>query len=135
MSFLKPLLGGPAAGALGGAITPVSGIGMAGGPLSGLGALKALFGGDGGSAPAPKQPEANAAATGLGKLIGVEGGRVSEVADRIGKGMNQIAQGGGALPSYSAPELPAAPPVNNQLQLLNNDFIQALLRQFGGAGR
>lgn len=133
MSFLAGL-GGPLAGALGGAITPVSGLGMAGGPLSGLGALGALFGKGGGGGEAAATPQPNAAATGLGKLIGVDAAKISSIADSIGKGMNQIAQGGGASAGYAAPEIPAARPANH-LQLLDPSIIQALLRQFGGAAR
>jgi len=129
MSFLAGL-GGPLAGALGGAISPVSGLGMAGGPMSDLGALSALFGKGGGGGEAAA-PQANAAATGLGKLIGVDPGRISSIADSIGKGMNQIAQGGGAQGGYAAPQLPDAP-VQNHLQLLDPAVIQALIQRFGG---
>lgn len=130
MSFLKPLLGGPLAGAAGGAITPVSGLGMAGGPLSGLGALKTLLGGGGeGAAPTPKP---NAAATGLGKLLGVDGAKISSIANSVGKGMNQIAEAGGANAAYQAPELPAVS-ANNYLQSLDPAVLRALLQQFGGA--
>lgn len=132
MSFLAGL-GGPLAGALGGAITPASGLGMAGGPMSGLGALAALFGKGGGNGAAqPAQPQPNAAATGLGKLIGVDAAKISSIADSIGKGMNQIAAAGGVNQGYAAPELPRP---NNHLQLLDSNTLQALLRAFGGANR
>lgn len=140
MSFLA----GPLAGALGGAISPASGLGMAGGPLSGIGALSALFG-KGGSAAgdaaaaavaptqtAPAAPQANAAATGLGKLIGVDPGKISSIADSVGKGMNMIAQGGGAQGGYAAPEQPALPDVKNHMQLLDPAVLRALVQYFGG---
>ena len=134
MSFLAGM-GGPLAGALGGAISPASGLGMAGGPLSGLGALGALFGKGGGEAAAPAAapaaPQANAAATGLGKLIGVDPGKISSIADSVGKGMNMIAQGGGAQGGYAAPEL-QQPAVNNHLQLLDPKVLQALVQYFSG---
>ena len=137
MSFLKGLAG-PLAGGLGGAITPASGLGMVGGPMSGLGALKALFGGKGkdGSAPPPVQdviptpaaPPPNAAASGLGRLIGADPARISSIAGNIGRGMNQIASAGGAQEGYAAPELPA---VNNHMQLLDPKVLQALVQYFG----
>lgn len=137
MSFLKSLAG-PLAG---GAINPASGLGMAGGPLSGIGALAALIGnkggGEGGASPTvqdviPTGPKPNAAATGLGKIIGVDGAKISSIADSVGKGMNQIAAGGGAPEGYAAPQLPA---VNNHMQLLDPNILQALVRHFSGGGR
>lgn len=103
MSFLAGL-GGPTMAAIGGALKPV----------------------------AAAVPQANAAATGLGKLIGVDGAKISSIADSIGKGMNQIAAAGGAGQGYAAPELPSAP-VQNHMQLLDPAIIRALLQQFGGA--
>lgn len=146
MSFLNGLgggLGGMLSGGLGGAITPLSGLGQIGGPLSGIGLLKSLFGGGGGggggdgesAAPAAAEaPKANAAAMGLGKLIGVDPGKISSIADSVGKGMNMIAQGGGAAGGYAAPELPQARPVNH-LQLLDDNVLRALLQRFGGGIR
>lgn len=132
MSFLAGM-GGPLAGALGGAINPTSGLGMAGGPMSGLGALSALFGNKGGGgSPAPTAPQPNAAATGLGKLIGVDGAKISSIADSVGKGMNMIAQGGGAQAGYAAPEAPQLPAVNNHMQLLDPKILQELVRYFSG---
>lgn len=130
MSFLKPLLG-----SAGGALmnNPNLGLGLVG--LLGLGG-KGGGGGGGETAAAapvaPADPQANAAAMGLGKLIGVDPGKISSIADSVGKGMNMIAQGGGAPASYQTPELPA---VNNHLQLLDNNTLQALLRQFLGGNR
>ncbi len=160
MSFLAGL-GGPLAGALGGAISPASGLGMAGGPLSGLGALSGLMGkgggeynpllgilgsalfggkgdggGEGGSSPAPVAapvaPPPNAAASGLGKLIGADPARISSIATSLGRGANQIAEAGGAQGGYTAPELPA---VNNHMQLLDPKILQALVRHFSGGGQ
>lgn len=52
------MLGGPLSGGLGGAITPFSGLGMAGGGMSGLGLLGQLFGGGGGGGGSPaNQPQ------------------------------------------------------------------------------
>lgn len=79
-------------------------------------------------------PTANAAATGLGKLIGVDPGKISSIADNVGKGMNMIAQGGGAQGGYAAPELPA-PAVNNHMQLMDPKILQALVQYFGGQQR
>lgn len=140
MSFLSNLgggLGGMLSGGAGGAITPLSGLGQVGGPLSGIGLLKSLFGGGGGgggegAAPAAvEDPKANAAAMGLGKLIGVDPGKISSIADSVGKGMNMIAQGGGAAGGYAAPELPQAAPANH-LQLLDDNVLRALLQRFSG---
>lgn len=144
MSFLKGL-GGPLAGGLGGAITPASGLGMAGGPMSGLGLLEMLFGGKdkggGGesatppavAAPtAPAAPPANAAATGLGRLIGADPARISSIARSVGGGMNQIAAAGGAQEGYAAPELPA---VNNHMQLMDPKILQALVQYFRPSAR
>jgi len=138
MSFLKGL-GGPLAGGLGGAITPLSGLGQIGGPMSGIGLLGMLLGkGKGGDSPAPQPaapavPPPNAAATGLGRMIGVDGAKISSIADSVGKGMNMIAQGGGAQAGYQpAPELPA---VNNHLQLMDPKILQALTQYFGGQRR
>lgn len=131
MSFLAGM-GGPLAGALGGAINPTSGLGMAGGPTGGIGMLSKLFGGGGGD----DSPQPNAAASGLGKLIGVDPAKISSIAQSIGGGMNQIAQGGGASPGYAAPPQAApsaqAPTMNNILQGLNPEIIQALIRSFSG---
>lgn len=79
---------------------------------------------------APAVPQANAAATGLGKLIGVDGAKISSIADSVGKGMNMIAQGGGAQGGYAAPP----PAVNNHMQLLDPKVLQALIQHFGGGG-
>lgn len=128
MSFLAGL-GGPLAGALGGAITPASGLGMAGGPMSGIGILSKLFGGGGGG---DASPQPNAAASGLGKLIGVDGAKISSIADSIGKGMNKIAAAGGAQTGYAAPEAPQLPAVNNHMQLLDPKILQELVRYFSG---
>lgn len=144
MSFLKGL-GGPLAGGLGGAITPLSGLGQIGGPMSGIGLLSRLFGkGDGGegesspqpAAPAaPAAPQPNAAASGLGRLIGADPARISSIADSVGKGMNMIAQGGGAQGGYAAPEQAPLPAVNNHMQLLDPKILQALVQHFSGGGR
>ncbi len=130
MSFLAGL-GGPLAGALGGAISPASGLGMAGGPLSGIGMLSKLFGGGGGGESEAAKP--NAAASGLGKLIGVDPEKISSIANSIGGGMNQIAQAGGAQGGYAAPpQVQQAPAVNNHMQLLDPNILQALVRHFSG---
>ncbi len=107
--------------------------------LSGLGGLGGQIGaglsatGLGGAAGAAAGP-ANWAASGLGKLIGVDPAKISSIANSIGGGMNQIAQGGGAAPSYAAPELPA-PAVNNHMQLLDPRILQALVQHFSGGGQ
>lgn len=161
MSFLKGL-SGSLAGALGGAINPASGLGMAGGPLSGIGALGSSgwnpitgllgsilggggeggsggdakgSGGDGGQSGVPQVNPGytpNAAASGLGKLIGADPGKISSIADSVGKGMNMIAEGGGAPSGYAA--APQTPAVNNHMQLLDPRILQALVQHFGGAG-
>lgn len=114
MSFLSGL-GGPLAG---GAISPMSGLGQVGGPMSGIGLLGKLFGGggDGGEGPAA-QPEPEKAS----------------FVSRLGNGMNQIAAAGGAQPGYSeipGPTGPEVPRPANHLQLLDNDVLQSLLKQF-----
>lgn len=127
MSFLKPLaplfgLGGMAAAGQ----IPMKALA----PLGGITGML-LAGGGGGDKGAAATPQPNAAATGLGKLLGVDPGRISSIADSVGKGMNQIAQGGGAAGGYAAPQLPDAP-VQNHLQLLDPTVIQALIQRFGG---
>jgi hypothetical protein len=69
----------------------------------------------------------NPAATGLGRLFGTDGARVSSIADRIGAGMNQIATAGGAQPGYAAPQQ-AMP--NNHFQMLDQDVLRALVERF-----
>lgn len=73
-------------------------------------------------------PQANAAATGLGHLFGADPSRISEIAGRIGKGMNAVATAGGATPGYQA----EAAPVDNHLQLLDPAMLQRIIQQFGG---
>lgn len=127
MGFLKDLAG-PLAG---GAINPASGLGMAGGPMSGLGLLKLLGGGGGGGEEAvpAAAPAPNGMAKGLGNLIGADPSRVADIAGSIGKGMNGIAAAGGAQGGYQGvPELPA---VNNHMQLLDPKVLQALIQHFG----
>lgn len=113
MSFLK---------GLGGALGTIS-------PALGMITGKGL----GGASPtpaAPAAPPANAAASGLGRMIGVDPSRISSIADSVGKGMNMIAAGGGAQGGYApAPELPA---VNNHMQLMDPKILQALVAHFGG---
>lgn len=67
---------------------------------------------------------ANAAAGGLGHLLGADPSRVSDIAGRIGRGMNGIAAAGGAEPGYEPPA--------NHMQLLDNDVLQRIVAQFGG---
>lgn len=73
----------------------------------------------------------NAAATGLGKLIGADPTRIASIAHNIGGGMNQIAAAGGGQGAYQDPGLP---PVQNHLQLLDPAVLQALIQHFGGGG-
>ncbi len=150
MSFLTSL--GGAGGALGGLLGGGGGGGglggMVGGPMSGIGMLGKLFGGGGGggdgapaapeAAPAPQQ--VNPMASGLGKMIGAEGGQVSNFADKLGGGMNQIAAAGGATPGYAppavgGPQTGPMPAPNNHLQLLDDDVLQSLVARFRPNGR
>lgn len=143
------MAGGPMSGL--GALGSLFGKGGGGGYNPLLGILgSALFGGKGGgeggssegSSPAPAQPApaappaptANAAATGLGRLIGVDPGKISAIAKSVGEGMNQVAAGGGAQPGYAAPQ-PALPTVNNHMQLLDPKILQALIAHFSGGQR
>lgn len=148
MSFLKGL--GGALGTISPGLGMMTGKGLGGAlggaiggggwnPITGL--LGSLLGGgkgggdEGGSTPAPAAPPAptaNAAATGLGRLIGVDAGKISSIADSVGKGMNMIAAGGGAQGGYAAPEQPALPAVNNHMQLLDPKILQALIAHFRG---
>lgn len=149
MSFLKGL--GGALGTISPGLGMMTGKGL-GGEIAGggynplLGLLgSALFGGkkDGGEssspvAAEPAQPAApapNAAASGLGKLIGVDGAKISSIADSVGKGMNMIAQGGGARGGYVAPQQSPLPQVNNYMQLMDPKVLQALVQYFGGGNR
>lgn len=74
----------------------------------------------------------------LGNLVGADPSRISSIANRIGTGMNGIAAAGGAAPGYSAPghaPIPAAggaAPVDNHMQLLDQDVIQQIIQQFAG---
>lgn len=140
MSFLSGLGGGLASG-LGGAAGGGLGalMGKGGGsynPLLGILGSQ-LFGGGGGESggEAAAQPEAakpNVAATGLGKLLGVDGAKISSIANSIGGGMNQIAQAGGAQGGYAAPPQTQMPAVNNHMQLLDPKILQELVRHFSG---
>lgn len=88
----------------------------------------------GAAAPAAAAP--NWAATGLGKLLGVDPGKISTIAGDIGKAANPIAAAGGAGQGYEAPpELPAYQPPRNHMQLLDPKILQALIQQFGGGNR
>jgi hypothetical protein len=73
-------------------------------------------------AGAPTNPLAN----GVGRLFGTDGAHVSALADRIGLGMNQIAAAGGAQPGYAAQQQP----VNNHLQMLDQDMLREILQRF-----
>jgi hypothetical protein len=75
----------------------------------------------------------NAAASGLGQMVGADPSRISQIAGQIGRGMNGIAQAGGAAPGYAADPSapPAAAPVDNHLQLLDPNIIQQLIQKFG----
>jgi hypothetical protein len=92
--------------------------------------LKPLLGQAAGAAAAA--PVANAAATGLGRLLHADPARISSIADSVGKGMNMIAGAGGAQGGYAAPEAPAIP---NHLQLLDANTLQALLQHFSARGQ
>ncbi len=97
--------------------------------LMGAGGAGAAAGAAGGAAAA------NPLANGLGHLLGAEGSQVSNIADRIGTGMNQIATAGGAQPGYAAPAQPAQPAApqgdpNNHMQLLDPDVLQGLIARF-----
>lgn len=80
----------------------------------------------------------NAAAGGLGKLIDVQPDRISSFADRIGKGMNSIAEAGGAPAGYAPPATGAPagtdPGINNHMQLLDPEVLRGIIARFGGQG-
>lgn len=79
-------------------------------------------------------------AAGLGHMIGAEPSRVSQVADRIGNGMNMIAAAGGAQPGYVKPVrsvMPAQPvgapegaAPDNHLQMLDTEVLRNLIARF-----
>jgi hypothetical protein len=69
---------------------------------------------------------ANPGAAGLGHLLGADPSRVSSIADRIGQGMNGIAQAGGATPGYASPDQS----VNNHLQLLDPEVLRSIIAKF-----
>lgn len=80
--------------------------------------------------PAPDATAAaNPMASGLGHLFNTDPSRVSAIADRIGRGMNLIAAGGGAQPGYAPPE-PSQDVTANHLQLLDPSVLQALVQRF-----
>lgn len=107
MSFLTPLLGS---------------IGGAGAAAGAGGAAASALG-------------STSAARGLGHVIGVDPGRISSIADRIGKGANIAAAGGGADAGYAAPEL-SAPDVApaNHLQMLDPGVLQSIIARFRPGG-
>lgn len=70
---------------------------------------------------------ANGAATGLGRLLDVDPSRISRIAGGIGNVANGIANAGGAMPGYAAPQ-----PVNNYMQLLDPNVLRAIYAKFGG---
>jgi hypothetical protein len=85
------------------------------------------------AAPVAQAAQSNPLATGLGRLFGTDGSRVSEIAGRIGGGMNQIASAGGAAPGYAAPQAPQGQELpNNHLQMLDPNVLRALIQRFGG---
>jgi hypothetical protein len=86
--------------------------------LNGIGAAAGAAGG------------ANAAASGLGHMLGADPSRISDIAGNIGRGMNGIAAAGGAEPGYQAAEAPAPPA--NHMQLLDDAVLQRLVAQFSG---
>lgn len=142
MSFLSGLGGGMASGlagglsAIGGGGNPLAGAmgglsGIAGNPMSGIGILKSLFGGGGGGGES-EAAKPNAAASGLGKLIGVDPAKISSIASSIGGGMNQIAQAGGAQAGYAAPPQAELPAINNHMQMMDPKILQALVQYFQG---
>lgn len=129
MSFLKGA--GDILGTISPALGAITGKGLGAGMMpmiSPLGALLGLGKSGGGKS---EEPAPNPMATGLGKLIGADGSRVSEIAGRIGGGMNQIASAGGAAPGYAAPQAPQELP-NNHLQMLDPNVLRALIQRFGG---
>lgn len=77
---------------------------------------------------------ANAAASGLGQMVGADPSRISQIAGQIGRGMNGIAAAGGAAPGYATDPStqPSAAPVDNHMQLLDPNIIQQLIQRFGG---
>lgn len=81
--------------------------------------------GAGGAAGAGLAGGANGAATGLGHMIGVDPSRISELAGKIGAGMNAVASAGGADPGYQAPVQPT-----NYLQNLDPNMLQSILDRF-----
>lgn len=122
MSFLTNLMGGAggAAGSLGG------------------GAAAGVAGAMGGGNPM---------ANGLGQMFGSSGSHVSDIANRIGMGSNQVAAAGGAQPGYQPPpsyQPPAdksvttgtmPPDPNNHLQLLDPQVLHALIQKFSNPTR
>lgn len=84
--------------------------------------LKPLAGG----AASALQP--NSAASGLGHLIGVDPSRISQIAQGVGTAADGIADAGGATPGYAAPQQP----VNNYMQMLDPNVLQAIYAKFGG---
>lgn len=67
-------------------------------------------------------------AGGVGHLFGTDGAHVSSLADRIGKGANMIASGGGATAGYDGSA--AAPQIDNHLQMLDPNILQSIIARF-----
>lgn len=82
----------------------------------------------------PAAPAASATsnplASGLANMLGTTSDHISDIAGRIGQGMNSIAKAGGASEGYNpAPAMP----MQNHLQMLDPGTIQAIIAKFGGA--
>lgn len=72
--------------------------------------------------------DVNPAAAGLGHLFNADPSRISSIADRIGRGANMIAAGGGAAPGYAAP--PEMAPANH-LQMIDPAVLRSIMDRFG----
>lgn len=107
-------------------LSGLSGLGgMAGAAAAGGGALKSM-------APLALGSVGNSLANGLGGLLHSDGKHVSDIANRIGTGMNTVAAAGGAQPGYvGGPQQEAAPDMpNNHLQMLDDETLSKLLARF-----
>lgn len=125
--------------------------------LKGLGgSLAGLGGGQSGVPQVNPASPPNAAASGLrGPDSDAEINRIRALVDRVGLGANQIATAGGAQPGYTSRgldsdaearlaalrgslpgrEINSNAEINNHMQLLDPNVLQALIQRFGGQQR
>ena len=80
----------------------------------------------GAAGAAPQTFDPNPISTGFGHMIGADPSRVAMIANRIGTAANGIAAGGGAPAGYDG----SAAPINNHLQMLDPNVLQAILAKF-----